>query len=429
MSDSLQSELRNLHRLFNETVPSDPKIVRDFVWTVVKQLNSNTKDIDSITCRQLLADCMRLPIERPSNLYSALLSAAIKVSVLYPDFRFAAFFKMWGMRNLRVEDTQRQQSKDGKSFPSLSERTVKALANSLLLHPEDELTAEFIPMLQASGFQTRSSSSLIHPMLVTRIKDAIGKDGRKYIFVTLTSPEGVEVEVISHNLLPSPLHPLPQGKRHFVNIGQLYDCILRTKPASDNCAVEYTLANACLSSEKASELFPLEIGYIESIDQQHAHMHIYDSHSRHFVAPVLRFSRERVGDFVRFLPIVPADSKFKTAIILTTVPSSAPEVNAILRPIRITSINRDKAYASWDLLDKSTPITELLSPLQLSLGETSPSFTSGFFSLTLDNLPKVPMVSGGSAVGIIPGQTLRALIYLKRGKDRLKRPHIALFFL
>ena len=300
--------------------------------------------------------------------------------------------------------------------------------------------------------------SLIHPMLVTRIKQAAGKDGRKYTFVTLTSPEGLEIETISHTLQPSPLHPLPEGKRHYVNIGQLYDCLLRTNPsqpiASSSLAApvpsslptESSLTFAYLSQSAPATVFPTEIGYIDSVDQQHSHMHVYDSYSRHFAAPILRFSKEKEGDFLRFIPIIPSTSKFKTAIILTTVPSSSlpstvpsdlSEGQSPLRSIRITSVNKEKCYAAWELVDKAHPITECLSPLQLSLGETSPSFTTGYLPLTPEGLPQVSthsvaftsQVSSSCAAGaILPGQTLCAFIYLKRGKDRQKRPHIACLF-
>ena len=178
----------------------------------------------------------------------------------------------------------------------------------------------------------------------------------------------------------------------------------------------YALLSSYLSSQRPSDLFPTEIGYIEHVDTEHSHMHIYDRHSRHFVAPVQRFSREKEGDFIRFIPIIPQNSKFKTAIILATVPSSSEEVKNILREIRITTINKEKGYAAWELIDKSHPITELLSPLQLSQGETSPSFTSGYI-----NLGELKSPSKGDLEGF-------ALIYLKRGKDRQKRPHIAKIF-
>lgn len=472
--ENLLSQLSDLRQLFAESAPDDPKVVTNYAWIIVKVLLQHTDEIDSVTARQLLAECLKLPIERPSQLYSALLAAAVKVANAYPEFRFASFLRMWGIENLRPEDHQCQQATvpDGspsgvKNFPSLSERTAKALAHSLLLHPEDLSNlkdSKVSPHKQGdlegtSGLSTAPDvfpscvnrlltayGLSVHPMLVTRIKQATGRDGRKYTFVTLTSPEGLEIESTSHNLHSVPLHPLPEGKRHYVNIGQLYNCLLKTKtfvpdvfPSDRTAPVpsdsSLVLKEAYLSQQRANEVFSTEIGYIESIDPTHAHMHIYDAYSRHFVAPIQRFSKEKAGDFVRFIPVTPATSKFKTAIIqgiipsssiLATVPSDSSETQPLLRVIRITNINKEKGYAAWELIDKSHPITELLSPLQLTEGETSPTFTSGYFHLAPDGRPQVSCSS--TIETISPGQTLLVLIYLKRGKDRQKRPHVAQLF-
>lgn len=403
---SLIEQLQNLRALFRDATPTDPKVINDYAWLMVKLLNAQVETLGSVHSRQILADYLKLPVQRPSQLHSALLSAAIKVASVYHDFRFASFLRMWDVGNLRPEDKERQRSQDGRTFPSLAERTAKALGHSLLLHPEEGNS------IAESGLRSflADHGLAVFPMLVTRIKEAMGKDNRKYIFVTLTSPEGVEVETIAHNLQVSPLHPLPEGKRHYVNIGQLYDVLLREKSGQADDA-SLSVSCAYLSQNLPQHVFPSPIGFVDHIDQKYSHMHIYDAQSRHFVAHIQRFSREKEGDFVRFIPVTPRASKFKTAIILSIIPATAQEVQSILREIRITTVNTEKNYASWELTDKSTPIIETLSPLQLSRGEQSPSFTQGYLPLTTSSLS--------------PATTLRALIYLKRGKDGTKRPYVA----
>lgn len=439
MSESICEKLATARKLFSEISTDDSKVISDYGWTFVKAILQNLSEIDSVTARLLLADCIKLPLPRPSKFHSALLAAAVKVAQAYPEFHFATFLKMWGMENLRPEDKLNQKSSDGKVFLSLKERTIRTLAHSLLLHPEDRqllLTSGFGALLSSHGLS-------ILPMLVTRIKQAVGKDGHRYTFVTLTSAEGIEIESISHTLQPSPLHPLPEGKRHYVNIGQLYDVLLYKKTTVPDASPSgsknaYALLSSCLSSQRPSDIFPTEIGYIEHLDAEHSHMHVYDSHSRHFVAPIQRFSREKEGDFVRFIPIVPQASKFKTAILVATVPSSSEEIKNILRDIRITSINKEKGYAAWELLNKEEPITELLSPLQLSQGETSPTFTSGYLNLASVTsasslVPAAPTTvpdasASASSVPLREGWQGSALIYLKRGKDKQKRPYVAKIF-
>lgn len=386
MADSNQSllqQVQQLRTLFQEAAPTDQRLLNDYAWLMVKLLNAQVAELGSTYCRQLLADHLRLPIARPSAVHSAILSSAVRVANAFPDFRFDVFLRMW---------------------------------------------AQAAP----SGVYT------ILPMLVTRIRETLGKEGRKYHFVTLTSPDGLEVECINHKLQPSPLHPLPEGKRHFVNIGQLYDCVLchhstslsdqsssgPSKSVSRTSSLD--LQNAFLSPQKPSDVFPTAIGYVEAIDDAHNHIHVYDEYSRHLVASKLRFSRERPGDFVRFIPVIPQTSRFKTAVILSPLSSTSPEVQHILREIRITSVNREKGFAAWELVHTDAPITELLSPLQLAQGEISPSFTSGFLNLAavFGTSPATP-IPEGSPSDLSVAQTLQAFVYLKRGKDGQKRPHVA----
>lgn len=415
-TESLIPQLQQLRELFAVAAPTDEKTVKDYAWIISKALNHEHEQIGSTGCRTLLADYLKLPVERPSLLHSTILAAAIKISQAYPEFRFAAFLKMWGIDNLRKEDHEKKTAADGKKYPSLAERTVRALAHSLLLHPEDRSLEFNHPSLQGND---GSSIFSILPMVVTRIKEATGKDGRKYLFVTLTSADGIEVETISHNLQVSPLHPLPGGKRHYINIGQLYDCLLSPHRGGDAKGREglssLSLITSYLSQQKAGDIFPTAVGYIASIDTEHGHMHIYDYHSRHFVATVQRFSREKAGDFVRFIPIIPQASKFKSALILSTVSETSPEVSAILRDIRIIGVNEEKKYATWELIDKDNPVTELLSPLQVSQGEQSPTFTSGYLNLS-ETLSLTPTLGE---------EGLKALIYLRRSKDNQKRPYVA----
>ena len=439
-----KEQLYQLRQLFSDAAPTDPKVINDYAWIIAKALIHEQEQMGSVECRQLLADYFQLSVERPSRLHSAILSAAVKVANTYPEFRFLSFLRMWGLQNLRAEDyeLQRQNATPPgslapvvKTFPSLAERVAKAVGLSLILRPEDmpvasgdddDFTSVIAALLTRYGYSIR-------PMIVTRINEAANKDGRKFIFVTLTSADGIEVETVAHNLQASPLHPLPEGKRHFANIGQLYHVLVRAKGftireepqsilmnADSDPSKPLTFVRAYESQQRAAAYFPTAIGYVEAIDANHGHMHVYDQYSRHFVARVQRFSREQEGDFVHFLPVIPAQSKFKTAILLATLSPNSPEVQGILRDIRITTVNREKGYAAWELMDRQQPIAELLSPYQLSQGEQSPGFINGYLFLSI--------VPEDSSQSITEGSTYKALIYLKRGKDRQKRPFVARLF-
>lgn len=387
-------------------------------WEIVKQLNSEINALGSNAARKLLAEGLKLSAERPSKLHSALLGSAVKVAEHCPDFRFIAFLSMWHLGNLRPEDHERTKSQDGKSFPSLADRVCKAFAHDRLLHPEDALPEDQFAILQPM-LDERGLIPMQH-MVVTRIKEASNQQGRKFRFVTLVSPSGRQVECVANQLQTNPLCPLPEGKRHYVNIGQLYDCILKTKSPAPEGSPEgqstssstLSLKQAYLSSKKAEDCFPTAVGYVEHIDTEHGHIHVYDAQSRHFVAPVLRFSKEQEGDMVRFVPVTPSDSMFKTAVCLTRATIDEAYAEGLIREIKITSVNESKRFASWELADASRPLTEQLSPYQIAQGLDSPSFTTGYLNLT-------------DELSLASSLTLKAIVYLKRGKDKQKRPHIA----
>lgn len=372
----------------------------DRAWEIVKQLNSEVKTLGSSVARQLLAEGLRHTAERPSKLHSALLGSAVKVAENYCEFRFIAFLTFWNLGNLRPEDHERTKSQDGKSFPSLADRVCRTFVNDRLLHPDDALPEDQFAILQPL-LEERGLLPVQH-MVVTRIKEATNQQGRKFRFVTLVSPTGRQVECVANQLQPSPLHPLPEGKRHYVNIGQLYDVQLR----GDKLHAAY------LSSKKAEDYFSTAVGYVEHIDTEHGHIHLYDSLSRHFVAPVLRFSKEQEGDLVRFIPVMPRDSMFKTAVNLTRATLDEAFAEGLVREIKVTSVNEAKHYASWELTDPSRPLTEQLSYYQISQGQVSPSFTTGYLNLT-------------DELSLASSLTLKAIVYLKRGKDLQKRPHVA----
>lgn len=418
MTESILQQLQNIRSLFADAAPTDKETIDRYAWIIVKALNSECADLGSTTCRQLLAEYMKLDVEKPSRLHSAILAAAVKVAMTWSDFHFVAFLKMWGIGNMRQEDFERQPNPTPGAmppvFPSLAERVGRAYLHAQLLRPEETLSQEELSTLSPAIHL----SGMIRQFLVIRIKQATGKDGRKLFFVELVSKEGVIVECESHTLQPHPLRPLPEGKRHYVNIGQVYDVVVASSATatglSSDALSKITVREAYLSAKPATDYFETVTGYVEHIDAEHGHIHVFDHLSRHFVASVQRFNNPKEGDFVRFIPVTPLNSRFKSAIITGRAGTPAPSLDGLVRTVRITSINNEKQYAAWELTDGSSPITEQLSSLQLSQGETSPSFKSGFMNLSMFS-------------GTIPavGSTINAVIFLKRGKDGQKRPKVA----
>lgn len=422
--DDLRQQLTNLRQLFADAAPTNPGVIENYAWTILKVLLHNGDIVSPKDSRQLLADCIRLPYQRPSRLHSVLLSAAVKVADLTTDLHFSKFLSVWDLNNLREEDYIRQKNlKDlNHPFPSLVDKVIKRYARDRLMRMDEQLpdnqAAILLPEMERRGYKP------IMQMIVTRIKQVETKDNRKLVFVTLATADGVEVECVSNQLQVNPLRIDANTERHYVNIGQVYDVQTRISHSKDGVGETLAVVEAFLSAKRPHEVFEEETGYIESVDLHHGHMHVYDRYSRHFVAPVLRFSKEKVGDFVRFIPVVPQASRFKTAIITRKVNAPQPSADGLVRTIRITFINHDKHFASWELTDNTIPITERLSPLQLSQGETSPSFITGYLSLDADN--NIPAsLMGNAPQPVLNTQEFYALIYLHRGKDGQKRPRVA----
>ena len=117
-------------------------------WEIVKELNNITDDAAGVSAdaalnsRRLLAEYLKLETHRPSRIHPAILSCAVKMTTRFPSFHFVLFADMWGMENLRPEDSESRTGDDGKRFPSLVERMVKAYAYSLLFYPGEHLSTE-----------------------------------------------------------------------------------------------------------------------------------------------------------------------------------------------------------------------------------------------------------------------------------------------
>lgn len=149
------------------------------------------------------------------------------------------------------------------------------------------------------------------------------------------------------------------------------------------------------------------IGYVHSYDAGNDYFHIYDNLSRHFVA-ISPQQRPQIGDFVWFSPIIPRESKFKSAIVIRPEDPRAGQETFGLTEAEVTQINRKEGYIGYRLLGFPPATAE---------GEYS---NDGYASLRL-----VVDVNGKPASGSLrKGQRVRMLLYLTRGKDALKHNHI-----
>lgn len=420
---TLFEQLEQMRQLYAEVADADQRTTENYAWLIVKALSGELLVADSVRSRQYLAEAMHLSLPRPSKVYSALLGAACKMAQRFPEFRFGAFLKMWDLRNLRPDDYLNVTVGDGKAIPALARRVAKAYMHALLLHPADEIPTEHLQQLRNILDEMRYLRP--HVMMVTKVTPVKMQRGTMYV-ARLIDAYGLEVTFCPvADLKPHPLHA-SKDARHYVNVGQLYDVLLRKKEPGEqsrNLEAKLNVEAAYLSSAAFGEGYPVAVGYVESYDAAHQYYHVYDGQSRHFVADAAsenlgRYGRPtvNVGDYVRFAPIIPAsrtpDGKvFKRAHILYTYTRAEGPQAFGLRAARVVQVDMARKFYRWELIDSSRPIVED--------GTTEPAFTSGFVSFGEDRAPH----EGAAALPAV-GQTVQIIVYLKRGKDKQKRPHV-----
>lgn len=353
-----------------ETAVSHPM---DTAWCIFRYLQKNYKGMGSEQVRTLLAAYMKIPVEKPSLIHSCMLGMAVKISEMYPDFRFPQFLDMWGYeKNLRPEDRQRQMGKDGRSYLSLKEKVDRRLLSYLLHHHEEKDLADGI----RSMFAVKVFESQVN--------------GKRRYFVKLVAADGMELAADSH------LFPCKPWEIQ----GRLYDVSLRKSKQGNERAVEVVL-----SKKGVGEVFPTMAGYVDGMDESHGHYHIYDALSRHFVAEKPQMMI-KTGDFVTFSPIIPAEDKFKSAAVINVM-SHADGLTAFgTFQAVVTYVNPTDGYLRYRI---TSPLPE--TPEGIVTAE-------GFASLVNvkdDELRKSLKV----------GDNIRLLLFLKRGKDKVKRNHVA----
>lgn len=427
-------QLEQVRQLFNEVGSEDPRTVENYAWLVIKALHSNELENDSIRTRQYLADVMHLPLPRPSKVYSALLGAACKVAQRFADFRFGAFLRMWDIQHLRAEDYVQTSADDGKTYPSLANRVVKAYMHSLLLYPDGTLPEEQLQILRPVA----KNMHYLRPrtMMVTKVAPVQMQRSTMHV-ARLIDAQGLEITFCPvANLKPHPLHAAKDA-RHYVNVGQLYDVLLReSKPRESTPGEEakVSVEAAYQSPLGFGQAYPVAVGYVESYDAAHQYYHVFDGQSRHFVADAAqenfgRFGRPtiHVGDFVQFAPIIPqprhpGEKVFKRAhIINTCVREEGPRAFG-LREARVVQVDAARKFYRWELTDATHPIVEA--------GTTEPAFTSGFVSFDEEGRAAASAHPSPTTAPHIPavGETLLLVVYLRRGKDKQKRPRVVAVF-
>lgn len=387
-------------------------------WEIVKQVNELLNSIGSgipsqdtsISARRLLAQYLKLNTSKPSRLHSAILSCAVKMAPLFPDFHFVPLLDLWGLQYLRPEDSEGHTSDDGKRFPSLVERMIKAYAYSLLFHPDEHLSTELELRLksaiQQKGYIAAELDGNIRVTTIAIATRLITKEvrNRKMTFVALLMPDGKE--------MITEVHTITQYQR--MRYDDIPNKTFRILPRhSDKGNVRIEAAYPC--NVNVEEYFQTCVGYVEHIDNVHKHIHIFDNHSRHFVSLYTGNTNISVGSYVKFIPVIPQESNFKTAII-TSVLNDGPEEFGY-RNVTVTFANEEQGFCSWELLADADG--EVHPIIETGANETQEPATKGYINKALCDHIGRPLPG--------KGERLQIITFLKRGKDRKKRPFVVHF--
>ena len=353
----------------------------DTAWDLYRYLNANYKESGSEVSRTLLATLMKLPVEKPSLLHSCILSLACKMSAEFFDFRFDNFLRMWGYpHNFRQEDRLPQVGKDGRKYLALTEKVERQLQSYFLHHSEAR------PEVESTSLLTMVATKVF----VTEL------NGRKLRSVKLVGPKGEELFADSH-LFPC---------KPWEITGRLFDVLTRVSKEGNTRAQEIVV-----SQKDIEEVFTTCTGYIEHVDMEHNHIHVYDQYSRHLVADAKSCQlRPQQGQFVKIVPVVPAHDRFKSAIILSIYNNKEGAQAFGYRKATITYVDPNGQYVAWKLLPDEQPIVEA--------GTQGPSCDTGYIhpsSLTSQSSP------------LAVGQNISIITFLKRGKDAQKRPVVVLY--
>lgn len=351
----------------------------DTNWKIFRYLQHNYKTMESVTARTLLAAYMKLHVKRMSLVDSCMLGMAVNISETYSDFKLPKFLEAWGYDQfLRPQDLQRQTGKDGRQYLSLKERVERALQSYRLHHPEesDGECEGVVSMYAAKVFEKE-------------------KDGRKRRYVKLVATNGSELIADSHQF---PCRPWEIS-------GRMFDVLTRVSKQGNE-----RVSDIVASRKHVDEVFSVEVGFVEFIDESHGHIHVYDSQSRHFVADKSACSALKisVGNYVRFCPIIANGDHFKSAAILNVMDKYEGRKAFGIYEAKVEYANVKDRYIRYSIESaiRYTPEGNIIK--------------AGFASTA--NLPE------DVRNGMVQGSHVHLVLFLKRGKDGMKRNYVAEVF-
>lgn len=414
MRNGSEIAIMNTLRILYHEMRNVTQMEKDaYGWSICRVIGDSMEEMGSLACRRMMVEYFAIGAEPLSRLHSYILSLASKMAMLFPDFQFVSFLSVWGLQNVIPNDNEVFiDEKTGRRYSSLLERTAKGYAYSLLFHDIDitvvaayrDADKLLRPYLTNMGYYD------VLPMVATKLFKCVVR-GRDMTFVRLVGFDGTEASaelqcVIRYKVM------------NWDKIENTMFRVLLKAPKNEESnpnataplVVEAMVPSVMVGTEKKDcERFGKAVGYVDHVDVRHGYIHVYDSLSRHFVAHNSRCSVS-VGEFVEFIPIVPKESVFKTAVLTRVLSAIDGPLAFGVRDVRVTYVDSVNCYCAWELVDTEVPIREV--------GRAGTSFTKGFISQKVIQANGIEMPKFGEVISVI--------VFLKRGKDRIKKPEVVM---
>ena len=155
-------------------------------------------------------------------------------------------------------------------------------------------------------------------------------------------------------------------------------------------------------------ILPPIIGYVNSYDAKNDFFHIFDSGSRHFVAKSPKVL-PLVGEYVWFTPIIPANSRFKSAVVIKQEEHSSGREAFGTLDAEIISIDNKKHTFEY----------KITSPIPHADGGVMSQEGYAPIKILKDDRKRAPQI----------GDKVSMVVFLVRGSDGVKYNHVAEGFL
>lgn len=133
----------------NDEIGLDDFQQRTAGWILYRYAKHELERKATYNVRLALSLYLKLNIEKPSPLHSAILRIAVDLeSEFKNDFKFTAFLEMWGFDNFSEEDWEQFKTEDCRKLPCLAEKAIGRYCKELVDDNIKSVPDEFVQLIE-----------------------------------------------------------------------------------------------------------------------------------------------------------------------------------------------------------------------------------------------------------------------------------------